>query len=84
MALILMLYGWNIDEKKATFCTTPSPDWFIPKQNNKFAKLGLNLIKKHSELEYVVLKNIFLAGFCMHSLILEEVRGSISKMNSGA
>ena len=35
-----MLYGWNIDEKKATF----SPDWFKPKQNNTFATLGLNLI----------------------------------------
>ena len=39
-----MLYEWNIDEKKATFCTTPSPDWFKPKQNNTFATLGLNLI----------------------------------------
>ena len=41
MAEILMLYEWNIDEKKATFCTTPSPDWFKPKQNNTFATLGL-------------------------------------------
>ena len=79
-----MLYEWNIDEKKATFCTTPSPDWFIPKQKNKFAKLGLNLIWNHSELEYVVLKNIFWAVFALHSLILGEVRGSNSKMNSAA
>ena len=54
MALILMLYGWNIDEKKATF----SPDWFKPKQNNTFATLGL---------------------FYLHSLILDEVRGTNSQ-----
>ena len=84
MALILILYGWNIDEKKATFSTTPSPVWFTPKQNNSFATLGLNLIWNHSELEYVVLKNIFWAVFSLYSLILGEVRGSNSEMNSAA
>ena len=37
LALISILYGWNIDEKKATSSTTPIPDWFKPKQNNTFA-----------------------------------------------
>ena len=79
MALILMICSWNIDEKKATFSTTPSPFWLKPKQNNTFATIGLNLIWNHSELEYAILKNIF-----WHSLILGEVRGSNSKMNSAA
>ena len=68
----------------ATFNTTPRPDWFKPLQNNTFATLGLNLIWNHSELEYVVLKNIFWAVFSLHSLILGEVRGSNSKMNYAA
>ena len=84
MAMNLMLYRWNIDEKKATYSTTPSPDWFIPKQNNTFATLGLNLIWNHPELENSVLKNIFWAVISLHSLILGEVRGSNSKMNSAA
>ena len=70
--------------KRQHFSTTPSPDWFIHKQNNTFATLGLNLIWNHSELKYVVLKNIFWAVFSLHSLILGEVRGSNSKMNSAA
>ena len=35
---------WMEYEKKATFSTTPSPNWFKPKQNNTFATLGLKLI----------------------------------------